>query len=98
MDLVLINLIKVLIVALNFYQYIVIANVVFSWLVAFNVINTSNQFVHMIMDFTYRLTEPLYSRIRNVLPNFGAVDLSPIIVLLGLFFIQGMLGDVLYRM
>jgi len=98
MDLVLINLIKVLIVALTFYQYIVIANVVFSWLVAFNVINTSNQFVYMIMDFTYRLTEPLYSRIRNVLPNLGAVDLSPIIVLLGIFFIQGMLGDVLYRM
>ncbi|PHS79538.1 MAG: hypothetical protein COB59_01055 [Rhodospirillaceae bacterium] len=98
MDIIVINLLKVLIVALNFYYYIIIANVVFSWLVAFNVINTSNQFVHMVMDFTYRLTEPLYSRIRNMLPNFGNIDLSPIIVLLGIYFIQGLLRDVLYQM
>lgn len=98
MDVVVINLLKVLIIALDFFQFIVIANVVFSWLVAFNVINTSNQFVHIVMDFTYRMTEPLYSRIRNLLPNFGNMDLSPIIVLLGIFFIQGMLTDVLYGM
>ena len=98
MDVVSINLLKVLIVALDFFQFIVIANVVFSWLVAFNVINTSNQFVHMIMDFTYRMTEPLYSRIRGVLPNLGNIDLSPIIVLLGIFFVQGILRDVLHGM
>ncbi|PCI42283.1 MAG: hypothetical protein COB46_00645 [Rhodospirillaceae bacterium] len=98
MDIIVVNLLKVLVVALNFYYYIIIANIIFSWLVAFNVINTSNQFVHMVMDFTYRLTEPLYSRIRNVLPNFGNVDLSPIVVLLGLYFIQGLLRDVLYQM
>ncbi|MBL4748159.1 MAG: YggT family protein [Magnetovibrio sp.] len=98
MDVVLINLIKVLIVALNFYQYIILVNVALSWLVAFNVINTSNQFVRIIMDFTYRMTEPLYSRIRNILPNLGGIDLSPIIVLLGVYFVQGMLRDVLFRM
>ncbi|MBL4693087.1 MAG: YggT family protein [Magnetovibrio sp.] len=98
MDLVVINLVKVLIVALNFFQFVVIANVVMSWLVAFNIINTSNKFVYMIMDFTHRLTEPLYRRLRNVLPDLGGLDLSPIIVLLGIFFVQGILRDVLYRL
>lgn len=97
MDLVVVNLVKVLIVALGFYKFIVIVNVVLSWLVAFNVINTSNQFVHMVMDFTYRMTEPLYRRIRSVLPDLGGIDLSPIVVLLAIFFIEGMLQDLLYR-
>ena len=97
MDVVLVNILKVLSVALDFYQWVVVINVVISWLVAFNVINTSNQFVHMVMDFTYRMTEPLYSRIRQVLPSMGGIDLSPIVVLLGIFFIQGILRDVMYR-
>ena len=98
MDVVLVNLVKVLIVALDFYQWIVIVNVVISWLVAFNVINTSNQFVHMLMDFTYRMTEPVYRRIRALLPHMGGIDLSPIVVLLGIFLIQGILRDMMYRM
>ena len=98
MDVVLVNFVKVLIVALDFYQWIVIVNVVISWLVAFNVINTSNQFVHMLMDFTYRMTEPLYRRIRAMLPHMNGIDLSPIVVLLGIFLIQGILRDMMYRM
>ena len=75
-----------------------IANVAISWLVAFHVINTSNQFVHMIMDFTYRLTEPLYRRIRALMPNFGGVDLSPMVVLLGVMFMQSILSQTAARM
>jgi len=93
MDVVLVNLVKVLVVALDFYQWIVIVNVVISWLMAFNVINTSKQFVHMLMDFTYSMTEPLYRRIRSILPHMNGIDLSPIIVLLGIFLIQGILYD-----
>ena len=65
---------------LKLYSYVVIANVVISWLVAFNVLNTSNRFVYAILDFTYRLTEPILNKIRGFLPNLGALDISPIIL------------------
>ena len=73
---------------LKLYTYVVIANVVISWLVAFNVLNTSNRFVYLVLDFTYRLTEPLLSRIRRFLPNLGAFDISPIILLLLIWFVE----------
>jgi len=98
MDVVLNSVLQVVYVALDFYKWIVIVNVVISWLVAFNVINTSNQFVHMVMDFTYRLTEPLYSRIRAILPNMGGIDLSPLVVLLGVMFLQSILAQTASRM
>ena len=63
------------------YSYVVIATVVISWVVAFNVLNTSNRFVYLVLDFTYRLTEPFLRRIRGFLPNLGAFDISPIILL-----------------
>lgn len=73
---------------LNFYWWIVIFSAIFSWLYAFNVINSSNQFVNMIGKFLYQLTEPVYSRIRRFLPNMGGLDLSPIVVLFAIMFIQ----------
>ena len=73
---------------LKIYSYIVIAYVVFSWLVAFKVLNTQNRFVYSILDFSYRLTEPFLSRIRRFLPNLGAFDISPIILLLLIWFIE----------
>ena len=73
---------------LKLYSYVVIANVVISWLVAFNVLNTSNRFVYSILEFTYRLTEPFLNRIRRFLPNLGAFDISPIILLLLIWFIE----------
>ena len=66
---------------LKFYGWIVIANVVISWLIAFNVLNTNNVFIYNILDFTYRLTEPFLRKIRAFLPNLGAFDISPIILL-----------------
>lgn len=73
---------------LKLYSYVVIANVVISWLIAFNVLNTSNRFVYSILDFTYRLTEPFLSKIRRFLPTLGAFDISPIILLLLIWFIE----------
>ena len=73
---------------LKIYSYVVIANVVISWLVAFNVLNTQNRFVYLVLDFTYRLTEPFLRRIRGFLPNLGGFDISPIILLLLIWFIE----------
>ena len=73
---------------LKLYSYLVIANVVISWLVAFNIINTSNRFVYSILELTYRLTDPILNRIRGFLPNLGAFDISPIILLLLIWFIE----------
>ena len=73
---------------LKIYTYIVIANVVISWLIAFNILNTSNRFVYAILEFTYRLTEPFLNRIRRFLPNLGAFDISPIVLLLLIWFIE----------
>ena len=73
---------------LKLYSYIVIANVIISWLVAFNVLNTTNRFVYLVLDFTYRLTEPFLRKIRGVLPNLGAIDISPVILLLLIWFIE----------
>ena len=73
---------------LKICSYVVIANVVISWLVAFNVLNTQNRFVYSVLDFTYKLTEPFLRRIRGFLPNLGAFDISPIILLLLIWFIE----------
>ena len=73
---------------LNFYWWIVIISAVFSWLYAFNIINSSNQFVNMIGKFLYQMTEPVYRPIRRFLPSMGGLDLSPIVVLFAIMFIQ----------
>ena len=81
---------------LHIYQWIVIAAVIVSWLVNFNVINVRNQFVRMIVSTLYALTEPLFSRIRRILPAMGGLDLSPIVVLLGIFFLERLIIRLYY--
>ena len=73
---------------LNLYSYIVIANVIISWLVAFNVLNTQNRFVYSNLELTYRLTDPILNKIRRFLPNLGSLDISPVILLLLIWFIE----------
>jgi YggT family protein len=73
---------------LKIYSYIVIANVIISWLVAFNVLNTQNRFVYSVLELTYRLTEPFLSKIRRFIPNLGTLDISPVILLLLIWFIE----------
>ena len=73
---------------LKLYSYIVIANVIISWLVAFNVLNTRNRFVYSVLELTYRLTEPFLNKIRRFIPNIGTLDISPVILLLLIWFIE----------
>ncbi|TAL04508.1 MAG: YggT family protein [Rhodospirillaceae bacterium] len=88
MQTLLIPLLQVVDVVLNLYSWAVIISVVLSWLVNFNVVNPSNQFVRMVGSSLHQLVEPALNRIRRVLPMFGALDLSPIVLLLIIFFLQ----------
>ena len=73
---------------LKLYSYVVIANVLISWLVAFNVLNTQNRFVYSILEMTFRLTDPILNKIRRLLPNLGSLDISPVVLLLLIWFIE----------
>jgi YggT family protein len=73
---------------LNLYIWLLIAAAVLSWLIAFNVVNTRNQFVAMVADFLYRITEPVLRPIRNIMPNLGGIDISPVIVILIIIFLR----------
>ncbi|OAN48082.1 hypothetical protein A6A04_04815 [Paramagnetospirillum marisnigri] len=86
MHAILSSLIDVVLLALEIYWYVILASVIMSWLVTFGVINTYNATVRTIMDVIYRLTEPALRPIRRVLPDFGAVDLSPIALWLIIYF------------
>jgi YggT family protein len=77
-----------LIVVLNLYTYVIIAAVIVSWLVGFGVINTYNQIARVVVRTLHALTEPVFGPIRRILPPFGGLDLSPLIALLLIFFLQ----------
>jgi YggT family protein len=81
-------LLDVILIALNIYMWIVIAAVILSWLVAFNVVNTRHPFVANVAEFLYRITEPALRPIRNLLPNLGGIDISPIILFLIIILIE----------
>ena len=83
-----IPILNTLMFALNIFIWILIANAIFSWLYAFNVINTNNQFVNMIGRALYQMTEPVLRPIRRVMPDLGGVDISPIILILIIYLIQ----------
>ena len=78
-------------IVLDLYMWLLIIWVVISWLVAFDVINTRNRFVYLVSDFLYRITEPALRPIRRVIPNLGGVDISPVILILGIWFIRDVL-------
>ena len=75
------------------YVCLLIGQAVLSWLLAFGVVNRYNRTVSVIGDFLYRITEPALRPIRRVLPNLGGVDISPVILLLGLFFLRSLLWE-----
>ena len=78
---------------LGLHVWVLIASAILSWLVAFNVVNTRNRAVYVIGDFLYRVTEPVLAPIRRILPNLGGLDLSPIIVILIIFFIRNLMRE-----
>jgi YggT family protein len=73
---------------ITLYIYVLVASAILSWLVAFNVVNTSNRFVYMVGDFLYRITEPALRPIRRFVPLLGGVDISPVVLILLLVFLR----------
>ena len=78
---------------INLYIWVLIINVIMSWLVAFNVLNTSNRFVYSVLDISYKLTAPPLNFIRKFLPNLGSIDISPVILILGLMFFRNLIFE-----
>ncbi len=89
-------ILDVLFLILNLYTWVIIASAIFSWLYAFNVVNPRNQFVSMIGQALYNLTEPLLRPIRRFVPSFGGLDISPIVLLLGIFLLQRVIAYYVY--
>ncbi len=98
MDIVLGPLLQVILIVLDLYVWVILIGVILSWLVAFNVVNTHNRFVHTVGDVMHRLTEPLQAPIRRVLPNLGGLDLSPMVLILGVIFARGVIERLLYNL
>jgi YggT family protein len=91
------SLLKLISTVIQLYIYVLIAGAVLSWLIAFNVVNTRNQAVAIIADALWRLTEPVLRPIRKILPNFGGLDLSPVVLILLLYFLQSLLFEVYFK-
>ncbi len=85
------SLLYLIIQIINLFQFILIVYIILTWLVNFNIINTGNRFVYSILDALYRLCEPSLNFVRRYLPTFGAIDLSPIVVYLALWFAKSLL-------
>jgi YggT family protein len=79
----------------SIYIWILIINAIISWLVAFNVLNTSNRFVYSVLDVSYRLTAPTLNYIRRFLPNLGSIDISPVVLILALMFLRNLVFEML---
>ena len=82
---------------ISIYIYLLIASAVFSWLVAFKVVNTSNRFVFTVLNVLHRLTEPVLRPIRRIIPNLGGIDISPIILILILYFVRDLIVDAIVQ-
>ena len=89
-------LLDVIIIVLQLYIYLLIAAAVLSWLVAFNVVNARNQFVAMVGDFLFRITEPVLRPIRNMLPSLGGLDMSPVVLILIIILIEKLIYYYIY--
>ncbi|MGO4388359.1 YggT family protein [Microvirga sp. 2YAF29] len=88
-------LLEVILIALQLYTYVIVASAILSWLIAFNVVNTRSELVRSIWKFLDALTEPVLRPIRNIMPNLGGVDISPVILILLIIFIQKLIVDYL---
>jgi len=89
-------LLDVIVILLQLYIYLLIAAAVLSWLVAFNVVNARNQFVAMVGDFLFRVTEPVLRPIRNMLPSLGGIDVSPVVLILIIILIEKLIYYYIY--
>ena len=79
---------------ITIYLWIIIINAVLSWLVAFNILNTQNRFVFSVLDATYTMTDPALTKIRSIIPTFGSIDISPVILILLLMFLRNIIFEI----
>ena len=89
-------ILDVILVVLQIYVWLLIASAILSWLIAFNVVNTHNQFVATLADFLWRITEPVLRPIRNMMPSLGGIDVSPVIVILIIILIKDVIVRYIY--
>ena len=80
---------------IDIYIWLIIINVILSWLVAFNVLNTQNRFVFAVLNATHQLTDPVLNKIRRFIPNLGSIDISPVVLILLLIFIRNLFFELL---
>ena len=85
------SLLGLLIQIIDLYKFVLIVYIIVTWLITFNIINTSNRFVYSMMGILYRISEPSLRLVRRYIPNFGNIDISPIVVFLLLWFLQSLL-------
>ena len=78
---------------ITIYLWIIIINAILSWLVAFNILNTQNRFVFSVLETTYKLTDPALNKIRRFIPMFGSIDISPVVLILGLMFLRNLVFE-----
>jgi YggT family protein len=90
------SILSIILLILDIYIWLLIAAAVLSWLIAFNVVNTRNQFVSMVADFLYRITEPVLAPIRNLMPNLRGIDISPVILILIIILIKDIIVRYIY--
>src|SRR5262245_3625347 len=90
------SILYIILLVLDIYIWLLIAAAILSWLVAFNVLNSRNQFVAMIGDFLYRITEPVLRPIRNVLPSLGGIDVSPVVLILIIILLKDIIIRYIY--
>jgi YggT family protein len=98
MDVIVVPIFQIVLMVIQLYIWVIIIQAILSWLVAFNVINTHNRFVATVGEVLYRLTEPALAPIRRRLPAFGGVDLSPLVLILGLIFVQMVLSRLMMKL
>ena len=85
------SLLGLIIQIINLYKLVLLIYIIATWLISFNIINTSNRYIYSAMEILYRLSEPSLRLVRKYVPTFGNIDISPIIVYLLLWFIQSLL-------
>ena len=86
----------IVLIVLDLYVWLLIASAILSWLIAFNVVNTRNQFVAAVSEFLYRITEPVLRPIRNMMPSLGGIDVSPVVVILIIILIKDIIVRYIY--
>ncbi|MGN6670448.1 MAG: YggT family protein [Candidatus Nucleicultricaceae bacterium] len=97
MDIIIVPLLQLINTVIHLYTWAIIIYVILSWLLMFNIVNAQNKFVSLVVETLFRITEPLLGAIRRVLPNMGGLDLSPIVLILGLYFLESFINRLALR-